>query len=242
MISGRFFKPANFQPGGPAVMFVHGAGYLQNVYDGWSYYFREYMFHHLLMSKGYAVLDMDYRGSAGYGKAWRTAIYRHMGGTDLTDEVDGAAYLVKELGVNKDRIGIYGGSYGGFITLMAMFTTPDTFAAGAALGVLATFKHNIGAYALVGSLAVVLIDPARMSLRPAFLRPRLERAVILLGGFLAPVVPTLVYMKTRQALGAMTHTLLFGPGEFLLNRLAAVPSPDVPSLVEPEWSPVAPGP
>lgn len=132
-VPSRLYKPKNWRRGGPAVLFVHGAGYLQNVYDGWSHYFREYMFHHVLMDKGYAVLDMDFRGSAGYGKAWRTAIYRHMGGVDLTDEVDGANYLVRELGVDRKRIGIYGGSYGGFITFMAMFTTPDVFAAGAAL-------------------------------------------------------------------------------------------------------------
>ncbi len=132
-IPTRVFKPKHWHRGGPGVVFVHGAGYLQNVYDGWSHYFREYMFEHVLMDRGYAVIDMDYRGSAGYGKAWRTAIYRHMGGKDLDDEVDGAAWMVKELGVSKNRIGIYGGSYGGFLTLMGLFTSPDTFAAGAAL-------------------------------------------------------------------------------------------------------------
>jgi dipeptidyl aminopeptidase/acylaminoacyl peptidase len=115
------------------VIFVHGAGYLQNVNRFWSSYAREYMFHHLLMSKGYLVLDIDYRGSRGYGRDWRTAIYRHMGGKDLDDHVDAAHWLVKQHGVDPKRIGIYGGSYGGFITLMAMFTTPDVFAAGAAL-------------------------------------------------------------------------------------------------------------
>ncbi len=132
-VPARLYKPAHWHRGGPAVIFVHGAGYLQNVYDGWSHYYREYMFHHLLADKGYAVLDIDFRGSAGYGKAWRTAIYRRMGGKDLDDQVDGANWLIKNLGVDKNRIGIYGGSYGGFITLMAMFTTPDVFAAGAAL-------------------------------------------------------------------------------------------------------------
>jgi len=140
-VPAHFYKPENWRKGGPAVIFVHGAGYLQNVYDGWSYYYREYMFHHLLMSKGYAVLDMDYRGSAGYGKAWRTAIYRHMGGKDLEDDVDGAKWLVKELGVDPRRIGIYGGSYGGFITLMAMFTKPGVFAAGAALRPVTDWAH-----------------------------------------------------------------------------------------------------
>jgi dipeptidyl aminopeptidase/acylaminoacyl peptidase len=131
-VPARIYKPANWK-GGRAVIFVHGAGYLQNVNRFWSSYAHEYMFHHLLMSKDYMVLDIDYRGSRGYGRDWRTAIYRHMGGKDLEDNVDAARWLVKEHGVDPKRIGIYGGSYGGFITLMAMFTTPDVFAAGAAL-------------------------------------------------------------------------------------------------------------
>ena len=117
----------------PAVIFVHGAGYLQNVHKWWSQYFREYMFHNMLVDNGYTVLDIDYRASAGYGRDWRTGIYRCMGGKDLTDNVDGAKYLVEKQGIDPKKIGIYGGSYGGFITLMAMFTKPDVFAAGAAL-------------------------------------------------------------------------------------------------------------
>jgi dienelactone hydrolase len=91
------------------------------------------MFHNFLVEQGYTVLDIDYRGSAGYGRDWRTGIYRHMGGKDLDDQVDGAKWLVAEQGVDAKRIGIYGGSYGGFITLMGLFTTPEMFAAGAAL-------------------------------------------------------------------------------------------------------------
>jgi dipeptidyl aminopeptidase/acylaminoacyl peptidase len=130
MVHARIYKPAKPAAEKPAVIFVHGAGYLQNVDKWWSYYFRETMFNNLLADHGYYVMDIDYRGSAGYGRDWRTAIYRHMGGKDLTDNVDGANYLVKKFGVDPKRIGIYGGSYGGFITLMAMFTTPDIFAAG----------------------------------------------------------------------------------------------------------------
>jgi dipeptidyl aminopeptidase/acylaminoacyl peptidase len=84
---------------------------------------------------------VDYRGSEGYGRDWRTAIYRHMGGTDLTDQVDGAAYLAAEEGVDPGRIGIYGGSYGGFITLMALFTQAEHFAAGAALRSVTDWAH-----------------------------------------------------------------------------------------------------
>ncbi len=132
-IFARLYKPTNPHPNKPAVIFVHGAGYLQNAHKWWSTYFREYMFHNLLADLGYYVLDIDYRGSAGYGRDWRTGIYRHMGGKDLTDHVDAAQYLTQKFGVDPGRIGIYGGSYGGFITLMALFTTPDVFRAGAAL-------------------------------------------------------------------------------------------------------------
>jgi dipeptidyl aminopeptidase/acylaminoacyl peptidase len=142
-VPARIYRPAGVsaQPNGAAVVFVHGAGYLQNVHRWWSSYYREYMFHHLLASRGYTVLDIDYRGSAGHGRDWRTAIYRHMGGADLTDQVDGARWLVAAEGVDPSRIGIYGGSYGGFITLMALFTEPDTFHAGAALRSVTDWAH-----------------------------------------------------------------------------------------------------
>lgn len=140
-IYARLYKPTNPHPAKPAVIFVHGAGYLQNVHKWWSSYFREYMFHNLLADNGYYVLDMDYRASAGYGRDWRTGIYRFMGGKDLTDNIDGAAYLTKTFGVDAKRIGIYGGSYGGFITLMALFTSPGTFAAGAALRPVTDWAH-----------------------------------------------------------------------------------------------------
>ncbi len=132
-VPARLFKPANFKPGGPAVVFVHGAGYLQNADHKWSTYYREYLFDHVLMDRGFLVIDVDYRGSAGYGRDWRTAVYGHMGGKDLDDIVDAARYVVAQHGVDPKKIGIFGGSYGGFITLMAMFTQPEVFAAGAAL-------------------------------------------------------------------------------------------------------------
>jgi dipeptidyl aminopeptidase/acylaminoacyl peptidase len=140
-VYARLYKPANPHPAKPAVIFVHGAGYLQNAHKWWSSYFREYMFHNLLADAGYTVMDIDYRGSAGYGRDWRTGIYRHMGGKDLDDHVDAANYLVKQHGVNAGRIGIYGGSYGGFITLMALFTKPGVFAAGAALRPVTDWAH-----------------------------------------------------------------------------------------------------
>jgi len=140
-VHARLYRPENPQNNGPAVIFVHGAGYLQNAHKWWSSYFREYMFHNLLVDNSYTVLDIDYRGSAGYGRDWRTGIYRHMGGKDLSDQVDGAKILVEKYNVSPDKIGIYGGSYGGFITLMALFTEPDVFAAGAALRSVTDWAH-----------------------------------------------------------------------------------------------------
>lgn len=140
-VYARLYKPATPHPSKPAVIFVHGAGYLQNVHRWWSSYQREYMFNNLLADNGYTVLDIDYRGSAGYGRDWRTGIYRYMGGKDLSDQVDGAKYLVEKQGINPKNIGLYGGSYGGFITLMALFTQPDVFASGAALRSVTDWAH-----------------------------------------------------------------------------------------------------
>jgi dipeptidyl aminopeptidase/acylaminoacyl peptidase len=144
-VYARLFTPemigARHDASHPGVVFVHGAGYAQNAHRYWASYYREYMFHNLLASRGYVVLDVDYRASSGYGRDWRTAIYRHMGGKDLEDIVDGAKYLAAKEQVNPRHIGVYGGSYGGFITLMAMFTTPDVFAAGAALRPVTDWAH-----------------------------------------------------------------------------------------------------
>jgi dipeptidyl aminopeptidase/acylaminoacyl peptidase len=140
-VNARLYQPRDPEKQGPAVIFVHGAGYLQNAHKWWSSYFREYQFHNFLVDNGYTVLDMDYRGSAGYGRAWRTGIYRNMGGKDLSDQVDGAKILIEKYGVSSGRIGIYGGSYGGFITLMAMFNHPDVFAAGGALRSVTDWAH-----------------------------------------------------------------------------------------------------
>ena len=134
-IYAKFYAPAGFDKyvKHPAVLFVHGAGYTQNVHQQFPYYFREQMFHNLLLQHGYLVLDMDYRASEGYGRDWRDAIYRHMGHPELDDLLDGKQWLVKNWNIDPKRIGIYGGSYGGFMTLMALFRAPGEFAAGAAL-------------------------------------------------------------------------------------------------------------
>ena len=140
-VYAKLYEPKTETKNNAAIIFVHGAGYLQDVHYWWSYYSRENMFNNLLADKGYTVIDIDYRGSAGYGRNWRTGIYRYMGGKDLDDEVDAARYFVKNFGIDSTRIGMYGGSYGGFMTLMAMFTAPDVIKAGAALRPVTDWAH-----------------------------------------------------------------------------------------------------
>lgn len=131
----KLYRPAQLEPGKkyPVVMFVHGAGYLQNVSKRYPNYFREQMFHNLLVQKGYVVLDMDFRASKGYGSKWRTAIYRQMGHPELVDYIDGVNYMVAQHQGDAKNVGLYGGSYGGFMTFMALMRAPEVFKSGAAL-------------------------------------------------------------------------------------------------------------
>ncbi|GAA5134404.1 S9 family peptidase [Thalassotalea piscium] len=143
-IYSRVYLPKNYDQTSSknkAVMFTHGAGYLQNAHLGWSGYFREFMFHSMLVQQGYVVIDMDYRASAGYGRDWRTAIYRHMGKPEVEDMRDGVNWLVENANVDRNRIGTYGGSYGGFLTLMSMFTAPDLFQSGSALRLVSDWAY-----------------------------------------------------------------------------------------------------
>lgn len=119
-------------PSRPAVLFIHGSGYATSVLKQWgSYDEMRFAFNCYLAHQGYLVLDMDYRGSSGYGRDWRTDVFLHMGGPDLEDVLGGVEYLRGLGNVDMKRIGIWGVSYGGFMTNMAMFQSPDTFRAGA---------------------------------------------------------------------------------------------------------------
>ena len=188
-IYSRIYLPTKAAPGvrggrRPAVVFVHGAGYLQDAHLGWSSYFREFMFHTLLAREGYVVLDMDYRGSAGYGRDWRTAIYRNMGWPEVEDLADGVAYLAAEHGVDPARVGVYGGSYGGFLTMMSLFNRPDLFAAGAALRPVTDWAHYNQGYTS-NILNTPDIDPeayARSS--PIEYAPGLEKPLLIATGML----------------------------------------------------------
>jgi dipeptidyl aminopeptidase/acylaminoacyl peptidase len=146
-VPAKVYLPAGYQKSKkhPMVVFVHGAGYLQNVINGWNNYYREFMFNQLLTRKGYVVLDIDYRGSAGYGRDWRTDVYDFLGGKDYEDHIDGIDFMVREYNIDKDRVGTYGGSYGGFMAAMLVMRSPDKIKAAAALRPVMDWKNYYAA-------------------------------------------------------------------------------------------------
>jgi dipeptidyl aminopeptidase/acylaminoacyl peptidase len=134
-VHANLFVPPNLDRSRkhPAIVWIHGDLVTQN-YDGWHIrrdYGAYYSFHQYLMQRdGYVVLAPDYRGSIGYGKDWRLGVYRDLGGKDAEDVLAGVDYL-RSLGyVDTERIGVWGLSYGGFLTLRTMVMKPTAFRAG----------------------------------------------------------------------------------------------------------------
>ena len=193
----QIFEPE--EPNGAAVLFVHGAGYLQNVHYGWSNYFREFMFHNILKAQGYTVVNLDFRASAGYGRDFRTAIYRHMGGRDLQDYVDLAAYLEEQHDIAPDRNFIYGGSYGGFISLMALLTEPDSFGGGAALRSVTDWAHYNHPYT-ANILNTPVVDPeAYERSSPIYFAEGLEDPLLMTHGLVdANVQPQDIFRLSQR--------------------------------------------
>jgi dipeptidyl aminopeptidase/acylaminoacyl peptidase len=116
----------------PAIVWIHGDGVNQN-YDGWHVqrnYAVYYSFHQYLLQQGYIVFAPDYRGSIGYGRDWRNGVSMDVGGKDAKDAWMSAYYLKTLPYVDPDRIGVWGLSYGGFFTLIAMTDQPKLFRAG----------------------------------------------------------------------------------------------------------------
>jgi len=115
----------------PAIVWIHGDGVNQG-YDGWHVqrnYAVYYSFHQYLLEKGYVVIMPDYRGSIGYGKAWREGVYMDVGGKDAKDAWMVTNYLKTLPYVDMDRVGVWGLSYGGFFTLIAATDQPRLFRA-----------------------------------------------------------------------------------------------------------------
>jgi dipeptidyl aminopeptidase/acylaminoacyl peptidase len=123
-ISAVVTMPFNLKRDGsnPAIVIPHG-GPTGQAQDGFS------RFATALATRGYVVIQPNFRGSTGYGKAFQEANFQDLGGGDLKDTVAAKTFLVQSGYVNDKKVGIFGGSYGGFMSLMAIGRTPDEFAA-----------------------------------------------------------------------------------------------------------------
>ena len=134
-VFARVFRPVGEQhPSRPAVLEIHGAGYTQGVWKqfGGSSAHGGMLYAQQITAKGGTYVQLDYRGSAGYGRDYRTDVYRSMGDRDVASAVSLIPVLAKDYNVNPQRVGLFGCSYGGFYTLMALFKHPGTFQAGVA--------------------------------------------------------------------------------------------------------------
>jgi dipeptidyl aminopeptidase/acylaminoacyl peptidase len=186
-VKARIYTPPDFDKTKkyPAVVFVHGAGYLQNVINGWNNYYREAMFNHILAARGYVLLDVDYRGSLGYGREWRTDVYDFLGGLDLQDELDGIDYIVQNYAVDPARVGMYGGSYGGFMAEMAAMRAPDKLACAAALRPVADWKNYYASSPVYTTERLGFPDKNREAYRrssPINYANKLQRPLLILHG------------------------------------------------------------
>ena len=131
LLEGRLVKPADFDPARkyPVVVFVYGGPHSQVVRDAWG---ATSLFDHFLASRGFLVWSVDNRGSFGRGHAWESAVFREMGRRELADQLDGVRYLKTLPFVDGSRLGIWGWSYGGYLTLYALTNSPDIWRCGVA--------------------------------------------------------------------------------------------------------------
>lgn len=120
-------KPRNLDPSKkyPAVILVYGGPLSQQVGDQWSLGFSQY-----LARNGYIVFCLDNRGSANRGKAFEDVLYRKFGDIEVQDQLRGLEFLKSVSFVDPSRIGVYGWSYGGYMTLQLLSKAPGAFAAG----------------------------------------------------------------------------------------------------------------
>jgi dipeptidyl-peptidase-4 len=126
----RLFKPLHFDPNRryPAIVDVYGGPGIQRVLDNWM----GSSFTQILTRAGYVVFQLDNRGTAFRGSAFQDAIHGKLGDVEVADQVQGARWLASQGFVDPARVGVWGWSYGGYMTLMLMFRAPEVFLAGVA--------------------------------------------------------------------------------------------------------------
>jgi dipeptidyl-peptidase-4 len=122
LLYARMIRPAGFQPGRqyPAVVMIYGGPGVQAIHDSWS----GLSWDQVLANRGFVVWQLDNRGSMGRGHAFESVIYHDMGAHELSDQRDGIQHLISQGFVDPKRIGMYGWSYGGYMTLFSVTNAP----------------------------------------------------------------------------------------------------------------------
>ncbi|MGH9869971.1 MAG: S9 family peptidase [Candidatus Polarisedimenticolia bacterium] len=134
-------KPQSFDPSRkyPVLVYVYGGPHAQMVIRGWMGWRALWL--HMMADRGVMIWMLDNRGAAGRGHAWETPVHRRMGRQELADQLEGVAYLRALRGVDPDRIGIWGWSYGGYMTLYALTNAPGTFRLGVSVAPVTDWKN-----------------------------------------------------------------------------------------------------
>jgi dipeptidyl-peptidase 4 len=139
-LNASVLKPADFDPRRryPVIVYVYGGPHSQIVQDAWGG--RYMLFGQVLASRGFVVFSLDNRGSAGRGREFERALLRRLGKVELEDQIAGVEWLKRQPWADGERIGIWGGSYGGFMTIYALTNAPDVFKAGAAVAAVTDWR------------------------------------------------------------------------------------------------------
>ena len=145
-LNASIIKPPDFQPQKkyPVLVYTYGGPHSQVVRNAWGG--ATFLWHQLMAQKGYIIFSVDNRGSAGRGHAFETPLHFRLGAQELSDQRDGAQYLKSLPYVDANRIGIWGWSYGGHMTLHAMFEAGDDFKAGFAGGPVTDWRYYDSIY------------------------------------------------------------------------------------------------
>lgn len=187
-LHGYLTRPPGFAAPGPMVLLVHGGHWAR---DYWRYD-RVVQF---LANRGYAVLQVNYRGSSGYGRAFRELAIGQYAGTMHDDLLDAVQWAVRTGVADARRVAIYGGSYGGYAALVGMTFTPDVFACGVAIVAisnLVTFYETVPPYWKLSVMPLfhkyvgdptVAEDRRRLEAKsPLFKADQVQRPVLLIHG------------------------------------------------------------
>jgi dipeptidyl aminopeptidase/acylaminoacyl peptidase len=226
-VPGWLFVPRNMDrtKKHPVIIWIHGDGINQN-YDGWHVernYAVYYSFHQYLLQKGYIVFAPDYRGSIGYGRDWRDAVYNDIGDRDAKDAWMAANYLKTLPYVDGDRIGVWGLSYGGFFTLIAVTDQPTLFRAAVDVAGVVDYEMYYGDPYHGGWTASRIGTPEQnpqvyANASPLSHMDRLQRPLLVLAGTADVNVPYLESVRLVDTILKLDKgnllTFMMYPGEF----------------------------